>query len=475
MVTGLKINSKRLVTHGVMGVISLIGCVLASLYLPNATFGEVLTVGLGYVALLLLAVSLIIGPVNLLFKRRNPVNIDLRRDIGIWAGITGLAHVVFSFQVFQNGDILAYFLGKSPAGYTFPTPDLFTFSNYVGLIGTLIMAALLITSNQLSLRYLKGKRWKFLQRFNYPLAVLVAIHTFGYQAYNLREMVFIYSVIGLSGLVLVAQLGGVYISLQRKKQRQLETGSSLPTISPLQPVKPLNQQVMARRQFLILSGTAVLTGVTVGVVGGRALLAGNQAGALSASNSAGTATANPPTNTAAPQPAFPTPEARRGDRGQRFGNNGGFRGNPNTGSTSPTNPNTGNPSPANPNTGNSGATATTPATGQAPAASTANGKVVGTLASIPVGGAVQFTTPDTGEKAFLVHEADGSVKAFSGICTHRPYNLVFDNGQQALMCYLHGVPFNIQNGAPERGPARSALQSFKVSVDGQGNIVYSNS
>lgn len=471
MVTGLKFNSKRLITHSAMGILSLMGCGLAYLYLPNATFSEVLTVGLGYVALLLLAVSLIIGPVNLLFKRRNPVNIDLRRDIGIWAGITGLVHVVFSFQVFQNGDILAYFLGKSPTGYSFPTPDLFTFSNYVGLIGTLIMAALLITSNQLSLRYLKGKRWKFLQRFNYPLAVLVAIHTFGYQAYNLREMVFIYSVIGLSGLVLVAQLSGVFISVQRKKQRQLETSSTFPTISPLQPVKPLNQQVMARRQFLILSGTAVLTGVTVGVVGGRALLSSNQAGTLSASNSAGTATTNPPTSTMAPQPAFPTPQARRGDRGQRFGN-GGF---PSDRGGTTGNPNTGNTSPVNPGAGNSGATATTPATGQAPVASTSNGKVVGNLASIPVGGAVKFTTPDTGENAFLVHEADGSVKAFSGICTHRPYNLVFDNGQQALMCYLHGVPFNLQNGAPERGPARSALQSFKVSVDGQGNIVYSNS
>ena len=47
-------------------------------------------------SLCLLCVTLLIGPLNLLRKRLNPVNIELRRDTGIWAGITGCLHVVFA-------------------------------------------------------------------------------------------------------------------------------------------------------------------------------------------------------------------------------------------------------------------------------------------------------------------------------------------------------------------------------------------
>ena len=93
-------------------------------------------------------------------------------------------------------------------------------------------------------------------------------------------------------------------------------------------------------------------------------------------------------------------------------------------------------------------------------------------ASLAAGAALQFTTPDTNETAFVIHEKDGSVKAFSGICTHRPYTLVYNTSQQALVCNLHNVPFNIITGAPTRSPARTALQSYKVHVDSQNNIVY---
>ncbi len=89
-----------------------------------------------------------------------------------------------------------------------------------------------------------------------------------------------------------------------------------------------------------------------------------------------------------------------------------------------------------------------------------------------MGSALKFTTPDTGETAFVIHEQDGSVKAYSGICTHRPYTLVFDQSQKALVCNLHDVPFNIITGAPTRRPANSPLQSYKVHVDSQNNIVY---
>src|SRR5580658_7980716 len=47
-----------------------------------------------YPALVLLTFTLLIGPWNLLLRRPTPMSTDLRRDIGIWAGILGVVHTV---------------------------------------------------------------------------------------------------------------------------------------------------------------------------------------------------------------------------------------------------------------------------------------------------------------------------------------------------------------------------------------------
>ena len=52
-----------------------------------------------YVGFALLCASLVLGPWNVLHGRPNPVSIDVRRDVGIWAGIVGLVHVVAGLQV----------------------------------------------------------------------------------------------------------------------------------------------------------------------------------------------------------------------------------------------------------------------------------------------------------------------------------------------------------------------------------------
>jgi len=47
-----------------------------------------------YPALMLIAVTLLIGPWNLLMGKRTPTSSDLRRDVGIWAGILSIIHTV---------------------------------------------------------------------------------------------------------------------------------------------------------------------------------------------------------------------------------------------------------------------------------------------------------------------------------------------------------------------------------------------
>ena len=114
-----------------------------------------------YVSLLLLGATLLTGPLNVLRRQRNPVSTDLRRDLGIWSGIVGLAHVAIGWQV-HMGNMLLYFFEEDKATKALSLrADLFGFANYVGLAGGPILVMLLALSNDLSLRKLKAPRWKY--------------------------------------------------------------------------------------------------------------------------------------------------------------------------------------------------------------------------------------------------------------------------------------------------------------------------
>lgn len=53
--------------------------------------------------LVLLSLSLIVGPWNRLRGHPNPVSGYFRRDIGIWAGVLGIVHVIVGLQVDFRG------------------------------------------------------------------------------------------------------------------------------------------------------------------------------------------------------------------------------------------------------------------------------------------------------------------------------------------------------------------------------------
>lgn len=134
-----------------------------------------------YPALILLALTLLIGPWNLLRKQHNPISSDLRRDLGIWAGILSLVHTVIGQDVHLRGRPWLYYVYAAKEHHAFPVRhDLFGFSNYTGAFGALIVIALLATSNDLAFRALGGRQWKQLQRWNYAAFALAAAHAIGY-------------------------------------------------------------------------------------------------------------------------------------------------------------------------------------------------------------------------------------------------------------------------------------------------------
>ena len=466
----------RIVTHVLLALTCAAGCGLAIGLEPTMTVDEALALGSGYIALILLAVTLLIGPINLLRKRSNPVNINFRRDVAIWSGIAGLLHVVFGFEVYEGGQILQYFFKSEAEGGGLQW-NVFGLSNFTGLAATIIMVGLLVISNQISLKWLKGKRWKFWQRFTYPMFALVLVHTIGYQIFNLREAAFTWAVLGLTLVVMAAQAGGVYVTLQREKRRQagLQATPGINGVAYPASSSAMTPE-MARRRFLTVTGTVVLGGLAAGAsyaVTSR-LLENDGAKTLPQTQadlggSTAPVTPNdvvntlPPTSTAVPPTptqAAVAPTAPSGRRGGRPSNQPP-------------------PAPGQPAAPSAPGQPIAPPTTQ-PAASTNNqapasnvkGTVLAKANSLTTGSAIEFTTPDTGERAFLIRETDGSFKALSGTCTHRPFDLVFDNSSQMLVCNLHNVPFNASTGQPTRFPARASLRSYQIAQDAQGNIVY---
>lgn len=220
----------RWLTHAALILFAVIVYAVTAALKPNLRPLHMLTIATGYGAYLLLVLTLVIGTWQLWRKqaRRNPVNLYVRRDVGIWCGLLGVVHIIIGFQVHLGGDVIAYFFDQGRLRF-----DLFGFANDTGLVAALILVALLVISNDGSMRLLKGRRWKNIQRLNYVLFALVLAHTLAYQNIVRRESALVAVTLALAMLVLGAQAAGIrwmnakskahHIKLQRNGDAQEST------------------------------------------------------------------------------------------------------------------------------------------------------------------------------------------------------------------------------------------------------------
>lgn len=173
-----------------------------------------------YPALLLLVFTLLIGPWNLLRKRRTPISSDLRRDIGIWAGIWGLAHALVGQNVHLRGRPWLYYVYEHRlAGPSGLRHDLFGFNNFTGVAGTLILILLLGTSNDWFIRRLGTPRWKQLQRWNYLCFAFSAAHAIGYQVMEKQKTAFVVTAASCIAITLVLQSIGYSLKHRNLQDR----------------------------------------------------------------------------------------------------------------------------------------------------------------------------------------------------------------------------------------------------------------
>lgn len=188
-----------------------------------------------YPALVLLAATLVLGPWNVLTRRRNPVSSDLRRDVGIWAAILAVIHTIVGQNVHLRGRPWLYYVYAPREHHSFPIRhDLFGLANYSGAVATMAAILLCATSNDYSLRKLGAARWKGVQRWNYLLFGLTGVHAFAYQGVEKQKLPYVALVTVCIGVALLFQAFGI---LTRIKTVQSRTSGIVPP-EARQPSRP---------------------------------------------------------------------------------------------------------------------------------------------------------------------------------------------------------------------------------------------
>lgn len=185
---------------------------------PYADFLSRASFATAYPALVLLAATLLVGPWNWLRKKPNPVSSDLRRDLGIWAGILSLVHTAIGQCVHLRGRPWLYYIYGPTEHHSLPIRhDAFGLANYTGAISSLLVLALLATSNDYSLRNLGIAGWKTLQRWNYAVFALAGAHALLYQEAIEKQQPWWVAMVCVSIAITAGLQGVVWVRRRRKE------------------------------------------------------------------------------------------------------------------------------------------------------------------------------------------------------------------------------------------------------------------
>jgi sulfoxide reductase heme-binding subunit YedZ len=210
---------RRIAYHLAASAIAFASSSVFYLLFSKRDFLSRLSIATAYAALALTGVALLLGPWNVIRSQSNPVSFDLRRDIGIWAGIFAVEHSALGLNVHLRGRMWLYFITEHGRWRT----DAFGFGNYTGTVAALVFLLLLAISNDASLRKLGLPRWKVWQRMTYVAVVLTFVHGLLYQhiearasGYRLAYIVTIASVAGIQLAGAVRRLRVARISESQK-------------------------------------------------------------------------------------------------------------------------------------------------------------------------------------------------------------------------------------------------------------------
>jgi sulfoxide reductase heme-binding subunit YedZ len=95
----------------------------------------------------------------------------------------------------------------------------FGLANFSGLAVAQLFFVLLVISNDLSLRTLGTRRWKFIQRWIYAAFSLTVVHGIAYQLVEKRRLPWVIIFVALTTAVVLIQFSGAMV-IWRKRSKQ---------------------------------------------------------------------------------------------------------------------------------------------------------------------------------------------------------------------------------------------------------------
>ena len=195
--------------HGLFGLVTSTVMISALTIGPPSGRWDRLSIVSAYVCLILYAWALVIGPIRVLRNQPPQLNVYLRRDIGIWAAISGLLHLLIGTDLSLNPVYLGKFV-TGPDGFASVEirSGLFSWGSITGFVAGLIFLLLLALSNDYVLRWLGPKWWKRLQRSSYTAFFLFVLHGYAFQALELRAWPFVGTLVAVTVAVLWLQIRG---------------------------------------------------------------------------------------------------------------------------------------------------------------------------------------------------------------------------------------------------------------------------
>lgn len=194
----------RTLRHGAIAATVVVLTAVAVYAGPRELAPERLSLLSAWLCLAFLGAALSIGAWRRRATGRPLLNYVPRRDLGIWAALTGLAHVVAATEVVMTP---AYFRAYITG------PDAATLPGWAGWTGTAAIVAgyvlglqflwLLALSNDRALRRLGPERWKRYQRWAWPMFLVTVAHGVVFQVIEGRTGAWLVALVAVAAAVTV--------------------------------------------------------------------------------------------------------------------------------------------------------------------------------------------------------------------------------------------------------------------------------
>ncbi len=179
----------------------------------------------GLLAIILLCITLIVGPISKYIKFFNYVKVH-RKSWGLFAFFAAAVHTVLVVYRFYEWDFIKTFSFSNPR--VLPV--------WSGLIALFILFLIAITSNKLSMGLMGAKKWKLLQTTSYIALIFVLIHFVLAETRNNVTSItrpFEYFSLTFAFVTLVLRIW-VFIKVEISKRKNKQ---QVPVVSPVSPEK----------------------------------------------------------------------------------------------------------------------------------------------------------------------------------------------------------------------------------------------